>query len=131
LPRRALAAVLLLLALPAAAADPRADYLMHCSGCHMPDGSGHTPVVPTLHGVTGRMAATAAGRDYLIRVPGVAQAPVGDATLAAILNWMLIEFSSDTLPENFEPFSADEVGASRSTLLPDPLRLRAKLFPDY
>jgi len=97
----------------------------------MPDGGGHAPVVPSLHGVPGRMAATAAGRDYLIRVPGVAQAPVSDATLAAILNWMLSEFSRDTLPDDFAPFTADEVGESRGMLLPDPLSLRAKLFPDY
>jgi len=128
---RSLILCLLLTALPALSADPRSDYLMHCSGCHMPDGNGFAPVVPTLHSVTGRMAATAKGRDYLIRVPGVAQAPVNDETLTAILNWMLIEFSSDTLPQDFEPLTVEEVSRSRVRLLADPLRYRALHFPEY
>ena len=120
----------LLAAIPAQA-DPEVDYLLHCSGCHMPDGTGLEGIVPTLHGVIGRMAASKAGREYLIRVPGVAQAPVSDATLAAILNWTLVEFSPNTLPDDFEPITAEEVASARARLLPDPLKLRAELFPDY
>ena len=97
----------------------------------MPDGRGHDPVVPTLHDVIGKMVASEAGREYLIRVPGVAQAPVSDATLAAILNWTLTEFNGETLPDDFEPFTADEVNRVRDQALADPLRLRAELFPDY
>jgi hypothetical protein len=128
---RALLLALLPVTVPLHAADdPRSDYLMHCSGCHLPDGSGYSPVVPTLQGVTGRMAGTAAGRDYLVRVPGVAQAPVSDATLTALLNWMLVEFSGATLPVDFQPLTVAEVAESRRVLLANPQSLRAKLFPD-
>ena len=44
-----LTGVLLALAAAAAAsANPRADYLMHCAGCHLADASGVPPCVPSL-----------------------------------------------------------------------------------
>ncbi len=122
---------MLLFAIPFAYADPKVDYLLHCSGCHLPDGSGLAPVVPTLHDVIGRLVAEPGGRSYIVRVPGVSQAPINDEKLTEVINWMLTEFSSDTLPENFKPFTAKEVSRARSQLLADPLKFRAELFPDY
>ncbi len=129
--RSVLSAAILLLAIPSVNADPKVDYLLHCSGCHMPDGTGLSSVVPTLHDVIGRMVAEPGGRDYVIRVPGVSQAPINDEKLTAVINWMLTEFSSETLPENFQPFTVTEVTRARSQLLADPLKYRAELFPDY
>ena len=121
---------MLLIAVSSAHADPKVDYLLHCSGCHMPDGTGLSNVVRTLHDVIGRMVTEPTGRDYIIRVPGVSQAPINDEKLAKVLNWMLMEFSSETLPKNFKPFTDKEVERARSHLLADPLRYRAELFPD-
>lgn len=133
--RPILAAVLLVFAMqfaaPSADADPKVDYLLHCSGCHMPDGSGLASVVPTLHEVIGRMVAEPAGRAYIVRVPGVSQAPIDNKKLAEVINWMLLEFSSETLPNDFKPFTVREVARARSQQLADPLKLRAELFPDY
>ena len=97
----------------------------------MPDGTGLPQVVPTLHDVIGRMVTNPAGRDYIVRVPGVSQAPINSEKLTEVLNWMLTEFNSDTLPENFKPLTVKEVKRARSRQLPDPLRYRAELFPDY
>lgn len=97
----------------------------------MPDGSGLDRVVPTLHDVIGRMVAEPEGRSYIVRVPGSSQAPISDKKLAAILNWMLTEFSSATLPADFKPLTPEEVGVARGQQLADPLKYRAKLFPDY
>ncbi len=77
------------------------------------------------------MVAEPAGRDYIVRVPGASQAPINDEKLTEVLNWMLTEFSSDTLPNNFKPLTVKEVKRARSQLLADPLRYRAELFPDY
>lgn len=129
--RSALFAAILLLAVPSVHADPKVNYLLHCSGCHMPDGTGLSSVVPTLHGIMGRMVAEPEGRSYIVRVPGASQAPINDEKLAEVLNWMLREFSSDTLPENFKPLTAKEVKRARSQLLADPIKYRAELFPDY
>ena len=124
-------AVLLLVAVGSAHADPKVDYLLHCSGCHLPDGSSHAPLVPTLHDVIGRMVAKPAGRAYSVRVTGVSQAPINDEKLTEVINWMLTEFNSETLPKNFKPFTVREVSRARSRILADPLRYRAELFPDY
>ena len=124
-------AALLLIAVPSAHADPKVDYLLHCSGCHLPDGSGYSPVVPTLHDIIGLMVAEPAGRASIVRVPGVSQAPINNRKLTEVINWMLTEFSSDTLPENFQPLTVKEVTSARSQLLADPLKYRAELFPDY
>ena len=97
----------------------------------MPDGSGLKDVVPDLHGTMGRMAADPEGRDYLVRVPGATQAPISDEKLTEVINWMLKEFSDETLPKNFKPLTVAEVSRSRVRLLADPLKYRAEIFPGF
>ena len=122
--------LVLLLTLPAQTlADPRSDYLLHCAGCHQPDGTGLPPDVPSLVGPLGQIVASPAGRDYLARVPGAAQAPLTDAGLASVLNWVLQEFNADTLPASFKPLNGREVGKSRARVLADPLKARNELWP--
>jgi hypothetical protein len=120
---------LLLVLTGPAAAGPHSDYLLHCAGCHRPDGTGLPPEVPSLAGPLGPVAASPEGRDYLARVPGAAQAPLTDAELAAVLNWVLEEFNADTLPASFTPLEAGEVGKSRTRVLADPLKARNQLWP--
>lgn len=124
-----LAGAMLACAAAPAAADPRGDYLMHCAGCHLADASGSPPYVPSLAGPLGRIAASPEGRDYLARVPGAAQAPISDDALAAVLNWLLLEFNRDTLPQNFRPLRGTEVAKSRARVLADPVRMRSELWP--
>ena len=112
-----------------ALADPRSDYLLHCAGCHRPDGTGLPPSVPTLAGPLGALAASPEGRDYLARVPGAAQAPLSDEELAAVLNWVLEEFNCESLPDSFRPLEGPEVAASRARVLADPLKLRREIWP--
>ena len=50
------------------------NYLLHCRGCHLPDGRGTPPEVPTLISELGKIVQVPGGRDYLVRVPGSAQA---------------------------------------------------------
>jgi mono/diheme cytochrome c family protein len=127
--RGILALAAALLATAAAGAEPRIDYVLQCQGCHMEDGRGLPPEVPTLRDTPGRLVATQAGREYLVRVPGVAQAPITDAELAAVLNWMLVEFSAGTLPRDFAPYRVDEVARLRSRVLGDPQRFRREHLP--
>ena len=101
----------------------RYDYLLHCAGCHLRDGSGSPPEVPPLRAMA-RLAATPAGREYIARVPEVAQAPLRDARLAGLLNWAIREFSPNGVAGDFRPLGAVEVGEARSRILKDPLRAR-------
>jgi mono/diheme cytochrome c family protein len=126
--RSLLAALSLLAAAPGWAVDttsrpPAEGYQLHCSGCHGPDARGVPGVSPTLHGI-GSLLDREGGRAYLVRVPGVAQAPVSDAALAVLLNWLL-ETYSGAAPS--PPYRAAEVGALREDPLRDPLAARAAL----
>jgi len=124
-----LAGALLTLAGPSLA-DPRSDYLMHCAGCHLVDASGVPPYVPSLSGPLGRLVASDAGRDYIARVPGASQTPLTDQELAAVFNWLLVEFNGNTIPSDFRPLTGAEIGRSRARVLADPLELRRSLWPE-
>jgi mono/diheme cytochrome c family protein len=103
---------------------PQAEsFLLHCSGCHRADGSGIPGFAPDLRAI-GALLDTQDGRRYLGRVPGVAQAPLDDAELAALLNWVLLEIA-DRRPE--PPYNAEEVRALRAAPLRDPIAARRAL----
>ena len=61
---------------------PTLDYALNCQGCHRADGTGTPGSVPPLAGSVGKFLRVPGGREYLGRVPGVAQAPLDDAALA-------------------------------------------------
>lgn len=114
-----------------AQADPRVDYLLHCAGCHLPDGHGVPSLVPTLHDTLGQIVSDQNGRDYIVRVPGASQVPISDLRLTEVLNWMLTEFNSKTLPDDFKPLNEKEVAKARAQVLADPLKYRRIFWPDY
>jgi mono/diheme cytochrome c family protein len=99
--------------LPASAdLSPRANYMIHCQGCHLSDGHGREPDVPSL-ALLGRFTALDAGRRYLTQVPGASQAPISDRELAAVLNWVLVTYSAAALPPDFIGYTEEEVARSR------------------
>jgi mono/diheme cytochrome c family protein len=121
---RAAGALLLLTAGTSHAERPASEqYTLHCSGCHGPDGRGSPPTTPSLHDLAGLLEAPG-GRAYLARVPGAAQAPIEDAELAGLLDWILREFSDTTVTP---PYTAAEVGALRREPLRDPISARPAL----
>jgi len=115
---------------PLVHADPRSEFLLHCAGCHRPNGTGLPPDVPTLVDELGNLVRTQEGRDYLVRVPGSSQAPISDALLADVINWILTEFNAATLPKDFQPLTTDEVSKVRRDTLADPMRYREQLWGD-
>lgn len=110
---------------PVSETPPSEHYILHCSGCHRLDGRGVPGTTPSLRDLAGLLAVPN-GRAYLSRVPGVAQAPLGNAELARLLNWVLAEWSG-AVPQ--PPYSATEVGALRRQPLRDPKTARAALLP--
>lgn len=107
---------------------PVVNYMLHCMGCHLADGSGGPPDVPDARGEMGRLLADEGGRAYLVQVPGAAQAPISDAELAEVVNYMLETFSAHTLPTDHAPLTADEVARWRREWLPDVAAVREKLL---
>lgn len=124
----ALAAALCIAGTANADKDPHADYLLYCRGCHLHTGDAVPAAnVPSLHELV-PLIATQAGRDYLVRVPGVAQTPMTDEQVAEVLNWVLKNFNAETLPADFRPYTAEEVAAVRGKVLPNPLKAREEIL---
>ena len=65
------------------------NWTLNCQGCHRLDGSGSDGTAPSLAGTVAKFLWVPGGREYLIRVPGVATSPLSDADLAEVMNCML------------------------------------------
>jgi hypothetical protein len=115
-------------AAPAGAYGPEANYAVHCQGCHLADGSESPGKVPALAGSVARFTHSADGRAFLVRVPGVANAPLDDASLAVLLNWTLVRFDAAHLPAEFAPYDAAEVARLRARPLVDVASERARVL---
>jgi|AOAMet1_04_M0_20_1038515.scaffolds.fasta_scaffold29003_2 hypothetical protein len=122
--------VLLMTSLQAAATDPvQFDYMMNCQGCHLPDGAGFPGRnVPAVAGNLGNFLRVQGGREFLVQVPGSAQSDLGDAQLAAVLNWMLTTFSAEQLPNDWQPYGAAEVQQLRQFPLIEVAPMRRHLM---
>jgi mono/diheme cytochrome c family protein len=127
----ALVATLLALGAGAAGAyTPEVEFVLNCQGCHRADGSGTPGSVPALADSVARFLAAPGGRAYLVQVPGVAQAPLDDAALAGVVNWMLARFDKQHLPQDFRPYTAEEIGRLRRAPLVDVDKVRAALLAE-
>ena len=124
----AIALVLVVSAGSARAYAPSVEYALNCQGCHRADGVGTPGSVPPLAGSVARFLGVPGGREYLVQVPGVAQAPLDDAALAAVVNWMLERFDKAHLPADFVPYSGAEIGRLRGSPLTDVEGTRARLL---
>ncbi len=109
------------------AAATRLNYQIHCRGCHSPTGAG-AGSVPQLEGHMGTFLNSQQGREFLVRVPGAATSALGDADLAEVLNWMILEFGGASVPEDFQPYTADEVGRLRSAPLNEIINYRSQVL---
>ena len=95
----------------------RADYMIHCQGCHLPDGSGFVGRVPDMRITLPQLLSVEGGRAFLIQVPGSSQSALSDARLAGVLNWLVTSKTPDGGAPGFRPYTAEEI----STVRPDRL----------
>jgi mono/diheme cytochrome c family protein len=112
---------------PVDAQRARLNYMLNCQGCHLPDGSGVEDAVPQMNGFVGNFLHIPGGREFLVRVPGSANAALDDASLAELLNWILVTMSPAELPPSWMPYTAAEVGKLRSAPLREVEEVRARL----
>ena len=128
---RCLAILLALVLMPAADADDHRasiNYTLHCQGCHLQDASGISGKVPRMNNFVGFLLHSDEGREFVIRVPGVATASLPDDQLAELMNWLLLTYSAEQLPQSFVPFSVAEVSALRSRLEENPEKSRLRIL---
>lgn len=121
--RSALAAAVALAAamlVRAAHANPQQDYMLYCMGCHGDQAQGVPGKVPPLASSVALFMRSPEGRNYVLRVPGAANSALGDAELAAVLNWLAARFppAGAAAPES-APFTAAEVSELRRSPLAD------------
>ena len=122
-----LAAVTAVAATEVDAKRARVNYMLNCQGCHLADGRGIGDI-PEMKNFVGNFLRVPGGREYLVGVPGSANAPLNDALLAELLNWMLMEMSANELPTDWQPSTATEVASYRATTLTDVDKIRAVLI---
>ena len=123
LPGRAFALLLSFALIPLAGADDHraeVNYMINCQGCHLPEAVGFAGKVPRMKDFVGYFLHSQEGREFVIRVPGVATASLSDAAITELMNWLLLTYSAGQLPGDFVPFSAAEVASLRTELESDP-----------
>ena len=90
------------------------DWTLNCQGCHKADGMGRPDKgLPMLTGEVSKFLQVEGGREYLSRVPGVTNASISDSDLTDLLNWLLLRFDPDNIPQKHMPYSVDEVSKWR------------------
>jgi hypothetical protein len=104
------------------------NYMLHCQGCHLADGSGKPGSVPSLVDSIGRFVRVPGGREYLVRVPGSSQSPLSDEDLARVLNYMIRSFGPADVASDFQPFDAEEVARVRRPPLSETESVRRALL---
>ena len=125
----------LVAAIPAAAQDDgasrraRNDYLLHCSGCHAMDGSGHPAKgIPTFQNQVGYFTAIPEGRAMLMQIPGLLGSGLSDERAAGVTTWLVRQFAGPSLPADFRPYTAEEASYYRETRPVDITATRDRLY---
>jgi mono/diheme cytochrome c family protein len=96
-------------------------YLLYCGGCHGISGHSSDTAVPSLRGQVDAFLCLPEGREYVVRLPNVAFAPLGDAQLAALMNFV-VGLGKTREGKGDPPYTAAEVGAlRRKPLLGQPI----------
>ncbi|MCC7546689.1 MAG: cytochrome C [Burkholderiales bacterium] len=85
------------------------DYVLHCSGCHKPDGYGvASGGIPPITGQVGYFLTLPEGRAFLMQVSGLLTAGLSDERAAGVTNWMIRRYAGPSLPKDFLPITAEE-----------------------
>lgn len=94
----------------------QSDFIEYCGGCHGLTGLSAPARVPQLTDRVGFFMCTPAGRDYLVRLPNVAHAPISGADeLAAVMNFVVFKLGGRSVPTGAKPYTADEVERLRKS----------------
>lgn len=110
------------------AGSPHMNYMLHCSGCHGPDGSGCPESgVPGMRGSLGHFLKTRDGREFLVQVPGTSQSSLSHKETAELLNWLLKNFSPQEVPADTAPYTTAEVAGLRAAPLEDVPKRRSEI----
>lgn len=109
-------------------ARARADYMIHCQGCHVPDGRGFPDKVPDMRATLPLLLSVDGGRAFLVQVPGSAMSTLPNDRLAATLNWIVNNFTDNKTVASFVDYTEQEVEQMRAVRLDDVVTTRDALI---
>ncbi|WOF72649.1 hypothetical protein QMT40_000267 [Parvibaculaceae bacterium PLY_AMNH_Bact1] len=109
-------------------ARARADYMIHCQGCHVPDGRGFPGKVPDMRATLPLLLSVEGGRAFLVQVPGSAMSTLTNDRLANTLNWIVKNFTDDKTLASFTDYTGQEVEQMRAVRLDDVFSTRDALI---
>lgn len=92
------------------------NYQLQCAGCHLGDGTGSKANdVPRMKDFVGNFLKVEGGREFLVRVPGMAQSALSDTQTAELINWLMRKdgIAGQSMPEHYQPYTGEEVAAVR------------------
>jgi len=107
--------------------DVAQNYTLFCAGCHGETGVGVPHKIPRLAGRLGLYLQVEGGRDFILRVPGVANSQLDAARLAAVMNRAVARFAPERLV-TFQPYTAAEIQSARQRPLVGVERERTRLL---
>ncbi len=108
------------------ASSPRANYLLHCSGCHGQEGLGTVEGgIPGFPDSIEHIVGIEAGRTYVMHVPGVVANNMTDAQIADVMNYILDRWSGGGAH-----FTADEVTRRRAIPVGDVVSYRREVVEE-
>ena len=111
--------------------SPSVNYQLQCLGCHLTDGEGSPRnEIPQMTGFVGNFLKVEGGRAFLVQVPGSSQSALNNQQLADLLNWILRDegIAGGSSPEDFRPYTGEEVEAYRNVKIKDLPGLRKSLI---
>lgn len=113
---------------PESATNVAQNYLLFCGGCHGDAGRGVPHKVPALAGKIGRFLRVDGGREFLIRVPGVANSQLSAAATAAVMNLCLEKFTTPAERAGVTPYTAADIASARRQPMLEVERVRHALL---
>jgi hypothetical protein len=103
-------------------------FVLNCQGCHGARGEVVSEDIRPLAFAFRSFTQTSRGRAYLIRIPGIANAPIGDGPLTNLLNYLTELWRPNPDAHKSRPFNEAEVSALRHKPLLDVTAERAAVI---
>src|ERR1019366_4708049 len=86
------------------AARARTNFIHHCTGCHLADGSGApSKGIPSMRNTLSQFLKVTGGREFIVQVPGVMNSSLNDHDIAGLMNWLLPYVSPGVVPPDMPP----------------------------
>lgn len=104
----------------------RTNYILHCAGCHGMQGLGTLEGgIPPFPDSIGHIVSADIGRTYVMHVPGVISTDMSDAEIAAVMNYIIDEWS-----DGGPLFTAEEVTRRRALTVGDVVAFRREVVAE-